>query len=281
MVVRALSDQNPGQGGPASIPDYIAWKERNRTLESIGASIANQQDLTGDESGVNPERLFGVAVTPSLFDVLKVKPRTVLPRGRGPGPKCRHASSEPSSVAAAPERKFWAEIRLDGRNLRIIGVMPRAFWYPSENSEYWIPFAPTRFQIEGSGRLFMVAGRLKAGITVDQAQADVAAIAAQLARDFPDRNGGWSARVTPLRDYWFGWIRGPLLTFEAGVILVLLIACANVSTLLLARIPARRAEITMRLLLGAGRGRIVRQFLTESLLLSVIGGSLGVLIAWW
>src|SRR4030095_15202517 len=127
----------------------------------------------------------------------------------------------------------------------------------------------------------MVAGRLKAGVTVDQAQADVVGIAAQLAHESPERHKDWSAMVTPLHDYWFGWIRGPLLTLEAAVILVLLIACANVSTLLLARMPARQPEIMMRLLLGAGRGRIVRQFLTESLLLSLMGGSLSVLIAWW
>jgi putative ABC transport system permease protein len=116
---------------------------------------------------------------------------------------------------------------------------------------------------------------------VEQAQTDLNGIAAELRRDLPNHLSGWNAGIVPLREFWFGWSRGPLVMLESGLILVLLIACANVSTLLLARLPARQAEITMRVLLGAGRGRIVRQFLTESLLLSLMAGALGVLIAWW
>src|SRR5262249_20136236 len=96
-----------------------------------------------------------------------------------------------------------------------------------------------------------------------------------------DRNKGWSARVMPLRDFRYRWVGRPLLILEGALIFVLLIACANVSTLLLSRVPARQPEVTMRLLMGAGRGRIVRQFLTESLLLSMIAGILALPIAWW
>ena len=126
----------------------------------------------------------------------------------------------------------------------------------------------------------MVTGRLEAGTTIAQANSDLDGISAKLVRDSPDRRG-WKPWILPLRDHWLGWVRQPLLTLEAAVILVLLIACANVATLLLARLPARQPEIAMRLLMGASRGRIVRQFLSESLLLSLIAGVLGVLIAWW
>jgi predicted permease len=287
MIVRMVSEHNPQESGQASVPDYVAWSERNRTFEAMGASIANQQDLGADDLSVVPERLFGQAVTPSLFDTLRVQPQL----GR------LFLDEESQIGIAAPviilshqlwERRFAGDpgilgkqIRLNGRNLKVIGVMPPGFWYPNENSEFWVPLAFTRFQLEGSARLFTVTARLKAGVTREQAQADVDGISAQLLQDFPDRHRGWRAWVVPVREYWFGWARRPLLTLEAAVIVVLLIACANVSTLLLARVPARQPEIVMRRMMGAGRARIVRQFLTESLLLSVMGGALGVLMAWW
>jgi len=284
MSVQAVPEQNPVQRGPASIPDYIAWSARNRTFEAIGASMGVQQTFT---DGGAPERIAGQAVTPSLFAVLKVDPQL----GRV------FVAEEAQTGAASPlvilsdrlwHRRFAADpkiigkqIRLDGRDATVVGVMPKGFWYPNPFSEFWVPLAPTRFQLQGSGRLFAVAGRLKPGVTMDQAQTDLVQISAELARDFPQRSGGWSVSVITLREHWYGWVRVPFLTLETAVALVLLIACANVSTLLLARVPARRPEITMRVLLGAGRGRIVRQFMTESLLISMIGGALGVFIAWW
>ena len=173
------------------------------------------------------------------------------------------------------------EIHLDGRSMTVIGVMPASFWYPNKDSEYWVPLGVTRFQLENSARLFLVTARLANGTTLEQAQADVGNVAAQLAHDFPERYKGFSMRAIPLREHWFGWFRKPLLMLEVAVALGLLIACANVSTLLLKRVPVRRPEISRRLLMGAGRGRIVRQFLAESLLLSVIGGALALLIAAW
>jgi putative ABC transport system permease protein len=284
MSVQAVPGQNLVQRGPASIPDYMAWSARNRTFEAMGASMGVQQTFT---DGGAPERVAGQAVTPSLFGVLKVEPQLgrVFEAGEA-------QTGSPSPLVILSDRlwhrRFAADpeivgkqIRMDGRDATVIGVMPKGFWYPNPFSEFWVPLAPTRFQLQGSGRLFAVLGRLKPGITTDQAEADLVPISAGLARDFPQRSGGWTVSVITLREHWYGWVRGPLVTLETAVALVLLIACANVSTLLLARVPARRPEITMRVLLGAGRGRIVRQFMTESLLISLIGGALGVFIAWW
>src|SRR6185436_10175256 len=122
---------------------------------------------------------------------------------------------------------------------------------------------------------------LKPGISLEQAESDVNGILGETERGLPGQHMEWHARLAPLREYWYRWIVQPLLTLEGAVILVLLIACANVSTLMLARLPARQPEVTVRLIMGASRSRIVRQFLTESLMLSLTGGALGLLVAWW
>ena len=158
--------------------------------------------------------------------------------------------------------------------------MPPDFEYPLEETEYWVPLGIAALQLQGSALFFAVVARLKPGVSVQQAQAEMDGIGARLARDFPDRDQGWGIRVQTLRDAWYGWMRIPLATLEGAVALVLLIACANVAGLLLARGASRRPEIVMRMALGAGRGRVLRQMLTESVLLSLIGGALGSFVAW-
>jgi putative ABC transport system permease protein len=287
VVVQPLWLVNPLLGTPASVPDYVAWREQNHSFESLGASIANQQDLSGEGNRVSPKHLSGQAVTPSLFTVLRVKPQlgTLFTEDDAPTGRPAHVvilSHQLWQDSFAGDAEIVGkQIRMNGEMLKVVGVMPRGFWYPVESSEYWIPLAPTRFQLEASARLFQVTGRLKSGTTLAQASADVQAISSQLAHDRPDRYKGWSARSIPLREHRYGWVRQPLMTLEGALIFVLLIACANVSTLLLSRVPARQPEITMRLLMGAGRGRILRQLLTESLLLSLVGGVLAIPVAWW
>jgi putative ABC transport system permease protein len=171
-------------------------------------------------------------------------------------------------------------VRVDRVNRTVIGVMPETFRYPNEQTSYWIPLRMDRSQDRNPQRFFVVTARLKDGVTIEQAQSDVEAISTRLAHAAPDRYSGWGIRVKPVRDAMFGWSRGRLYTLEGAVVLVLLVACANVAGLLLARGLVRGPEMALRTALGAGRGRIVRQLLTESVLLSVGGGVLGLFVAW-
>src|SRR5688572_3103015 len=277
----------PGNGN-ASIPDYLAWKEGTREFESIGVSMTVRQDFAAERPGDYAARLVGQAVSPSLFPTLSVSPAL----GRVFRDDEVQIGAAPASVIVISHR-LWQQrfggdahilgrqIRLNGQSFTIIGVMPSSFWYPNKAALYWVPFGITRQQLEGSAKLFQVAARLKRGTTLEKAQNDIGLLAAQLAHDFPERHRHSEARAVPVKKQWFGWLDQPLFMLEAAAALGLLIACANVSILLLRRVPARRPEISLRVKMGAGRERIVRQFLTESLLLAVVGGGLGLLVAWW
>ena len=287
VLVRTYPEGNPALTNSASIPDYLAWKQQSRSFESMGASIADHsRDFGAEEDGRPAERIEGHAFAPSLFVALGVQPML--------GRTFTEAEAEidhPAPVMVLShrlwQRRFGSDpgvlgrqVSLSGTSLTIIGVMPPDFRYPLEETEYWVPLGINHFQLQGSARFFEVVARLKPGVSVQQAQAEMDGIGAQLARDFPDRHKGWRIRVQALHDAWYGWMKIPLATLEGAVALVLLIACANIAGLLLARGSARRPEIVMRMALGAGRSRVVRQMLTESVLLSLIGGALGTLVAW-
>jgi putative ABC transport system permease protein len=175
------------------------------------------------------------------------------------------------------------QILVNGQNTTIIGIMPPDFRFTDENGDYLAPLPINHFQVRASARFLTVAARLRPGVSLQQAQSEMDAISLHLAQQFPahDTQQGkpWGVRIKPIRQALFGFINRPLLLLQGAVAFVLLIACANVAALLLARSHSRHTEVALRSALGAGRGRIIRQFLTESLLLSTIVGILGVALA--
>jgi len=262
--------------------NLLDWRERTRTLEEIAA--IQELPAMSLSTGGDAEPVQATLVTPEYFAVLGV-PAAL---GRVFGPEEARAGNERVVVLSHGfwQRRFGGDpamvgrrLILDGVGCEVIGVMPAAFAFPQSEAELWKPLLITRDQSWSGGRSLTTVARLRPGATPEQADRELAGIADGIAAERPAANKGWSAEVVPLlRDVTEG-VRRPLLVILAGVFFLLLVACANVANLLLMRGAARQREIALRAALGAGRGRILLQFLTETLILSLLGAAVGLAFA--
>ena len=267
-----------------STPDYIDYRERSQVFEGLGGYSRNGATYLGPEGA---EQIDVAICSANIFDVLGVKP--ALGRGFVAGEDAPQAERKVVLTYSGWQRRFGGDPNIIGKAAvindqprEIVGVLSRDFQFaPSGPAEFWLPFRMVGWRERRNAHWFHPVGRLKPGITIAQAQASLSTIATQLGREYPDSNATINVQVTSLREDIVGDVRPVLLLLMAGVGCFLLITCGNLAGLLLSRAVNRQMEISIRLSLGASRGRIVRQLLTESGVLSLAGGLAGVALSVW
>jgi putative ABC transport system permease protein len=284
--VVALWDKVPSRGverNEVSVANYLDWRAQNKSFEQLGIYRWWSTNLTGADS---PERVQGFQVTPNFLDVVGVKPMM----GRGFSAEEDQPGKDAVTLLTYSlwQRRFGADpnivnktIATNGVARTVIGVMPPDFNYP-KGAEIYAPLAITPELARNRGNhSYLAIGRLKPGISLPGAQADLDVIASQLEKQYPEENTGRGVVIYPILEDTVRMYSTALWVMMAAVGFVLLIGCANVANLMLARATGRQREIALRAALGASRFRIIRQLLTESVLLGVLGGALGVLVAYW
>ncbi|HYR86708.1 MAG TPA: ABC transporter permease [Terriglobia bacterium] len=279
-----LKDRN--QRNNINVSSYYAIRDKSQSLESLGALTGSIKNLGAEKDGAPAERIQGWGFSPAVFQALGVKPAL----GRfyteeedqvdNWAPVIvitnrlwkRHFNSDPNVIGKV--------LTLDQKPVTVIGLLPEDFSFFGDEVDFICPLEIGRTQSQSKQGFILVLGRLKKNIEMKQSQAEIDTIAAQLASSDPERNEGNGAQLQLLQEAAYGGFRGPLLVLQGAVAFVLLIGCANVAGLLLARAASRRTEVAVRTALGAGRGRIVRQLITESFPLSLVGGILGIALSW-
>jgi putative ABC transport system permease protein len=265
-----------------SYPGFRDWQGQARSFESLAAYVEGRYIVSG---GTGPERIGGAAISAGLFPTIGVQPSL----GRAFTADDDRAGAPPTVVIGDLlwRRRFGGNpsileetVRVNGIARTIVGVMPAGFGFP-EVAQLWIPLAPEARDWKRSDRSLAVVGRLRQGVTIKGADAEARTLAAAMERQYPATNGRWTARVTTLREDMTGETATASIVLLSAVAFVLLIACANVANLLLARASERRREIAIRFALGATRARVARLVLMESLGLSAVGGGIGLLVALW
>ena len=273
---------------PVYPEDYLAWRDQSRSFSVLSAFNDHSYNLAANGE---PVEVPGLRVSANLFSLVGVEPelgRVFTVEEDRPGAAHVVVLSHAMWVEryGKDPQILGKQINLNGESYTVTGVMPARFSFPPPwnwdfKAELWVPLALPTAGDRSEGHNLLVIGRLKPQVTIAHAQAEMTGLAGRLAAAYPNYDAGWTATVVDFHEQLVGDLRPALLVLMAGVVMLLLIACANVANLVLARALKRQRELAIRIAVGAGRGRLIAQFLTESLLLALAGAVLGTALAIW